>query len=70
MCKLAKVSDVVIEENNVAANALMRNIREQLEKVINMGKVLSPDILMILEDIKDSGQTGRSGGIKFKSSCR
>lgn len=56
MCKLMKVSDVAIEENNVAANALMRNIREQLEKVINMGKVLSPDILMILEDIKDAGR--------------
>lgn len=56
MCKLAKVSDVAIEEGNVAANALMRNIREQLEKVINMGKVLSPDILMILEDIKDAGR--------------
>lgn len=56
MCKLAKVTDVAIEEGNVAANALMRNIREQLEKVINMGKVLSPDILMILEDIKDAGR--------------
>lgn len=56
MCKLMKVSDVQLEENNVAANALMRNIREQLEKVINMGKVLSPDILMILEDIKDPGR--------------
>ncbi|MBC7539569.1 MAG: endopeptidase La [Bacteriovorax sp.] len=56
MCKLMKVSDVAIEENNVAANALMRNIREQLEKVINMGKILSPDILMILEDIKDAGR--------------
>lgn len=56
MCKLIKVEDVKLEENNVAANALMRNIREQLEKVINMGKVLSPDILMILEDIKDPGR--------------
>src|SRR6218665_34761 len=33
MCKLMKVSDMQLEENNVAANALMRNIREQLEKV-------------------------------------
>ena len=55
-CKLAKLSDEVIEDTNVAANAMMRNIREQLEKVINMGKVLSPDILMILEDIKDAGR--------------
>ncbi len=56
MCKLIKVSDVAISESHVAANALMRNIREQLEKVINQGKVLSPDILMILEDIKDPGR--------------
>ena len=56
MCKLMKVSDVAVPENNVAANALMRNIREQLEKVINLGKSLSPDILMILEDIKDAGR--------------
>lgn len=56
MCKIMKVNDVAIEENNVAANAIMRNIREQLEKVINLGKVLSPDILMILEDIKDPGR--------------
>lgn len=55
-CKLMKVNDEVVEETNVAANAMMRNIREQLEKVINMGKVLSPDILMILEDIKDAGR--------------
>jgi ATP-dependent Lon protease len=55
-CKLAKLSDEVVEDTNVAANAMMRNIREQLEKVINMGKVLSPDILMILEDIKDAGR--------------
>ncbi len=55
-CKIAKVNDLAIEENHVAANALMRNIREQLEKVINQGKVLSPDILMILEDIKDPGR--------------
>jgi ATP-dependent Lon protease len=56
VCKLAKVSDVAIEESNVAVMALMRSIREQLEKVINLGKVLSPDILMILEDIKDPGR--------------
>jgi ATP-dependent Lon protease len=56
MCKLMKVTDVALPENHVAAHAMMRNIREQLEKVISQGKVLSPDILMILEDIKDPGR--------------
>ncbi len=56
VCKLSKVQDTAVDETNVAVTALMRNIREQLEKVINQGKVLSPDILMILEDIKDPGR--------------
>ena len=38
------------------AEAMMRNVREQLEKVISLGKVLSPDILMVLDDISDPGR--------------
>ena len=36
--------------------ALMRMVREQLEKVISLGKVLSPDILMVVDDITDPGR--------------
>jgi ATP-dependent Lon protease len=36
--------------------ALMRTVREQLEKVISLGKVLTPDILMVLDDISDPGR--------------
>lgn len=53
---VAKVDDVNVEDNNVAADALMRTIREQLEKVINLGKTLSPDILIVLEDIQSPGR--------------
>jgi ATP-dependent Lon protease len=41
---------------NPESEALMRNVREQLEKVIALGKVLSPDILMVLDDIADPGR--------------
>ncbi|EQC47020.1 endopeptidase La [Bacteriovorax sp. BSW11_IV] len=54
--KIQKVEDVACTEDMVAVNALMRNIKEQLEKVITLGKVLSPDILMVLEDIQDPGR--------------
>jgi len=54
--KLEKVNDLEPESENVAVSALMRTIREQLEKVISMGKILSPDILMVLEDIQDPGR--------------
>ncbi len=43
-------------DQNPEREALMRNIREQLERVISLGKVLSPDILMVLEDITDPGR--------------
>ncbi|MBC7691408.1 MAG: endopeptidase La [Methylotenera sp.] len=39
-----------------SSEALMRTVREQLEKVISLGKVLSPDILMVLDDITDPGR--------------
>jgi ATP-dependent Lon protease len=54
--KVDKVEDVACDEGNVAVTALMRTIREQLERVITLGKVLSPDILMVLEDIQDPGR--------------
>jgi ATP-dependent Lon protease len=56
VAKVDKVEDAKIEETSVAVNALMRTIREQLERVITQGKVLSPDILMVLEDIQDPGR--------------
>jgi len=56
MTKLQKVEDLINDDPNVTINALMRNIREQLERVITLGKVLSPDILMVLEDIQDPGR--------------
>ncbi len=54
--KLEKVEDAETDGDNVAINALMRNIREQLERVITLGKVLSPDILTVLEDIQEPGR--------------
>ncbi|MCK5883221.1 MAG: endopeptidase La [Bacteriovoracaceae bacterium] len=51
-----KVEDQSADDDSVAVKALMRNIREQLEKVINLGKTLSPDILMVLEDIQSPGR--------------
>jgi ATP-dependent Lon protease len=40
-------------EKKSECEALMRTIKEQLERVIALGKVLAPDIMMVLEDIQD-----------------
>ncbi len=54
--KLVKVEDQISTHDNTAVKALMRNIREQLERVIALGKILSPDILTVLEDIQEPGR--------------
>jgi len=53
--KIQKISDSLLQEGR-ETEALMRTVREQLERVINLGKVLSPDILMVLDDIHDPGR--------------
>lgn len=50
--KINESTDIDISESE----ALMRNVREQLERVISLGKVLTPDILMVLDDITDPGR--------------
>lgn len=53
--KIEKIDDAS-QSQNPEAEALMRTIRELLERVIALGKVLSPDILMVLDDITDPGR--------------
>ena len=65
-CKISRITDTAEAHETVAADgaapkhvdaeALMRTVREQLEKVIALGKVLSPDILMVLDDIQEPGR--------------
>ena len=54
--KLEKLEEQISHHNEIEINALMRNIKEQLEKVISLGKILSSDILMVLEDINEPGR--------------
>lgn len=49
--KEAEVSDITLE-----VEALMRNVKEQLEKTISVGKIVSPDLLMVIENVKEPGR--------------
>jgi len=51
-----KVESQQVTANPSTIEALARTVKENLEKVISLGKVLSPDILMVLEDIQDPGR--------------
>lgn len=54
--KIDRIQDLDAPADFSISEALMRSVREQLEKVISLGKVLSPDILMVLDDINDPGR--------------
>jgi ATP-dependent Lon protease len=54
--KVEKVDAQPVTASTATIEALSRTVKENLEKVISLGKVLSPDILMVLEDIQDPGR--------------
>lgn len=51
--RVVSMNDAVVASSSPELEALVRAVRESLEKVVSLGKVLSPDILMILEDVSD-----------------
>ncbi|NRA64345.1 MAG: endopeptidase La [Pseudobacteriovorax sp.] len=53
---LSTVKDPELVNSSSEVEALIRAVRESLEKVVGLGKVLSPDILMILEDVTEPGR--------------
>jgi ATP-dependent Lon protease len=51
-----KMSEPMLVNSSSELEAMTRAVRENLEKVVSLGKILSPDILMILEDVSDPGR--------------
>jgi ATP-dependent Lon protease len=51
-----KISEAEVGSSPIEYEAMIRNAREQLEKIIALGRMLSPDILLILDDVQDPGR--------------
>ncbi|MEE8574927.1 MAG: endopeptidase La [Thermodesulfobacteriota bacterium] len=54
--KLEKIEEVSLAKPSLEVEALMRTVREQLEKLASMGKAVFPEIMMVLESIEDPGR--------------
>jgi len=54
--KIKKIHENAWEERSLESEALIRNVKALLERVISMGKVLSPDILVVLDEIAEPGR--------------
>ena len=53
---LAQVSVPNTPVDQITCEAMIRSVRESLEKIIATGKILTQDILMVLEDTTDPGR--------------
>lgn len=51
-----KIEDNSAGQSLVEFEALTRTAKEQIEKVIALGRVLPPDILLVLDDVTDPGR--------------
>jgi ATP-dependent Lon protease len=51
-----KIEDVPPSTSQVEYEALIRTAKEHIEKIIALGRVLSPDILLVLDDVTDPGR--------------
>ncbi|GAB6063664.1 endopeptidase La [Deferrisoma palaeochoriense] len=54
--RVEPVPETVLSEPDYESEALMRSVREKLEEIVNMGKGISTEIMMILENVEDPGR--------------
>ena len=54
--KVKKIEESTVAASSLEVEAMVRNVKEHLEKIISLGKMLSPDILMVLDDVGDPGR--------------
>ncbi|NWG01683.1 MAG: endopeptidase La [Syntrophaceae bacterium] len=56
LVKVENIKDPFLTEITLETEALMRTVREQLERIVSYGKLLSPDLMFILESVDDPGR--------------
>ena len=53
---IEKIEDQKLEKLTIEDEALVRNVRSQLEKAVSLGKSILPDIMGVVENIEDPGR--------------
>src|SRR6185369_1707849 len=53
--RVERMTDLPLVDISLETEALIRTVREQLTKVIELGKQISPEVMVILENIQDPG---------------
>lgn len=56
LVRVENINDPFITEITLETEALMRNVREQLERIVSYGKLISPDLMFVIESVDDPGR--------------
>ena len=54
--RIEKLPDPAMPEVGLELEALMRTVKEQLEKIIGFGKLLLPEIMVVIENLDEPGR--------------
>ncbi len=54
--EVEKIEELPTPAPSAEFEALIRQAKDQIEKIIALGRVLSPDILLVLDDVSDPGR--------------
>ncbi|HNY71046.1 MAG TPA: endopeptidase La [Syntrophorhabdus sp.] len=56
LVRIQLIEEPIITEITLEIEALMRYVKEEMEKVVSMGRMVPPDILMVLDTIDEPGK--------------
>ncbi len=54
--RIEKLSESKLTGSSLETEAVMRTVKEQIEKIVSLGKVLIPDVMVVIENLEDPGR--------------
>ncbi|HZS11459.1 MAG TPA: LON peptidase substrate-binding domain-containing protein, partial [Nitrospirales bacterium] len=54
--RIDKITEAKLPPASLEAEAVMRTVKEQLERIVGLGKVLMPDVMVVIENLEDPGR--------------
>jgi ATP-dependent Lon protease len=53
--RIDRILEPVAPEDSLETEALVRTVKEQLAKIVSLGKAISPEVMVIMENMQDPG---------------
>ena len=54
--RIDKIAESKAPSSTLESEAVMRTVKEQIERIVSLGKVLIPDVMVVIENLEDPGR--------------